>query len=216
MMAVEPRCNAGDQALPPAVRDPSGAKVQFDAVSQDSAGPPGAAPPIAGRAVPPAAPPRRELSVDEPPPPLAAARHRELDIEMDMTPMVDITFLLLIFFMVTAAFSMQKSLAIPKPAEEGPSRTQDVTEEPADFVRVRVDENNTYQIIAADWEEEAPSEQDLFVLLRRAREGSSGIVPSTLRVEAHGDSLHEKVVAAIDAGTATGFEEVQLTTVEDE
>ena len=35
--------------------------------------------------------------------------------EMDMTPMVDVTFLLLIFFMVTAAFTMQKSFEIPTP-----------------------------------------------------------------------------------------------------
>src|SRR5688572_20269137 len=31
------------------------------------------------------------------------------EAEMDMTPMVDVTFLLLIFFMVTASFTMQKS-----------------------------------------------------------------------------------------------------------
>ena len=30
--------------------------------------------------------------------------------EMDITPMVDVTFLLLIFFMITASFAMQKSL----------------------------------------------------------------------------------------------------------
>ena len=30
--------------------------------------------------------------------------------ELDMTPMVDVTFLLLIFFMVTASFTLQKSL----------------------------------------------------------------------------------------------------------
>ena len=35
------------------------------------------------------------------------------DSEMDMTPMVDVTFLLLIFFMVTAAFAMQKSFQVP-------------------------------------------------------------------------------------------------------
>ena len=35
-------------------------------------------------------------------------------------------------------------------------------------------------------------------------------------VEANGESLHEKVVAALDAGSDTGFEEVLLATVEDE
>ncbi|MFM7973431.1 MAG: ExbD/TolR family protein, partial [Pirellula sp.] len=33
--------------------------------------------------------------------------------DMDMTPMVDVTFLLLIFFMITANFTMQKSIQVP-------------------------------------------------------------------------------------------------------
>lgn len=144
---------------------------------------------------------------------------RKLDeTELDMTPMVDVTFLLLIFFMVTAAFSLQKSLEVPKPSDQDPS-TNVVQEDPqdqADFVTVRVDEFNTYQVMTVDWEEEAPSEQDLHVLLRRARDGdSTGTVPTKLRVEAHGDSLHEKVIAAVDAGNGSGFEEVQLATIED-
>ena len=41
--------------------------------------------------------------------------------EMDMTPMVDVTFLLLIFFMVTAAFSLQKSIEMPRQQTDAPS-----------------------------------------------------------------------------------------------
>jgi hypothetical protein len=81
---------------------------------------------------------------------------------------------------------------------------------------VRVDEFNTFHVITVDWEEEAPSEQDLHIKLRRAREGNvNGTIPSKLMVEASGDALHGRVVAALDAGTATGFEEVQLSTVEE-
>ena len=43
------------------------------------------------------------------------------DAELDMTPMGDVTFLLLIFFMVTAAFTMQKSFQLPAPNEDVPS-----------------------------------------------------------------------------------------------
>jgi hypothetical protein len=41
--------------------------------------------------------------------------------DMDMTPMVDVTFLLLIFFMVTASFSVQKSIQRPAQKAEDPS-----------------------------------------------------------------------------------------------
>ena len=141
------------------------------------------------------------------------------EAEMDMTPMVDVTFLLLIFFMVTATFTMQKSLEIPKNTEDDPSTTVVEVDrlEQSDFVTVLVDQFNTYQVVTVDWEREAPSEQDLHAMLREARSGdSTGTVPTKLRVEAHGDSLHQRVVAAIDAGSANGFEEVLLASVFDE
>ena len=146
-------------------------------------------------------------------------RKRAKEAEIDMTPMVDVTFLLLIFFMVTASFTLQKSLEIPKTPSQDPSTTvveQDPLEQ-ADFVTVVVDQYNTYQVTTVDWVEEAPSEQDLHEWLRTARSGdSTGTRPTKLRVEAHGDALHQRVVAALDAGTANGFEEVQLASLLDE
>lgn len=140
-----------------------------------------------------------------------------IDAEMDMTPMVDVTFLLLIFFMVTASFAMQKSIEIPKPKQDEASANavpQDPEQDP-EFVTVTVDENNTYRVITLDWEREAPSEQELLRQMREAKQGdSSGNVPTKLLVRAHTDSLHEKVVTALDAGVAVGMEQVQLMTVD--
>jgi biopolymer transport protein ExbD len=144
------------------------------------------------------------------------------DAEMDMTPMVDVTFLLLIFFMVTAAFSLQKSFEVPAPDESQPStqtRTLQDFEEDPQYVIVRIDEYNTYHVSAASWDEEqeAPSEQELLIRLREAREGSGGgTIPTRLLVIANGEALHEYVVTALDAGTAVGMEEVQLVTVEED
>jgi biopolymer transport protein ExbD len=144
--------------------------------------------------------------------------HEASDSDMDMTPMVDVTFLLLIFFMVTAAFSLQKSLEIPKPKQDEPSTVteqQDPEDDPT-YVTVFVDEFNTYRVVTVDWDIEAPSDQELLRKLREARNGdSAGNVPTKLLVKAHGDSLHEKVVAALDAGTEVGMEQVQLMTVEE-
>lgn len=138
--------------------------------------------------------------------------------ELDMTPMCDVTFQLLIFFMVTAAFAMQKSIEIPKPKQDEAS-TQVVIRDPEDdptFVTVYVDEYNTYRVVTPDWDVEAPSEQELLRKMREARTtGSGGVIPTKLLVKAHGDSLHEKVVAALDAGTEVGMEQVQLMTIEE-
>ena len=143
--------------------------------------------------------------------------------EMDMTPMVDVTFLLLIFFMVTAAFSMQQSFEIPTPQEDRPSTevtTLDDFEEDPDFVVVRIDENSTFYISTAAWDEEreAPSRQDLAINLKQAREsgGDSDGAPTKLLIVAHGESWHEKVVMAMDVGTEVGLEEVKIVSADDD
>ncbi len=158
------------------------------------------------------------------PPPVSAepidlkVDREDIEADMDMTPMVDVTFLLLIFFMVTAAFAMQKSIEIPKPNQEEASTTT-VQVEPEDdpnFVTVFVDEFDCYKVITVDWDVEAPSQQDLRIKLEEARRGdSAGNIPTKLLVKAHGDSHHGTVVAALDAGTAVGMEQVQLVTVEE-
>jgi biopolymer transport protein ExbD len=146
---------------------------------------------------------------------------KNLEAEMDMTPMVDVTFQLLIFFMLTASFTMQKSLNVPKPETNQPSTqaksVQDFEENP-DYVVVRVDAGNTFHVSGAAWEDEieAPSEQELLVKLRQAREGDGQNIPTKLLVVANGDAEHQYVVMAIDAGNDVGMDEVQLITVEDD
>ena len=63
---------------------------------------------------------------------------------LDMTPMVDVTFLLLIFFMITAAFNMQKSLPTeaPEPENEGAAQTTVVQENEQDSVVVGISSND--------------------------------------------------------------------------
>ena len=142
--------------------------------------------------------------------------------EADMTPMVDVTFLLLIFFMVSAAFSQQKSFQIPTPQEERPStqvKTLDDFEDDPEFVVVRIDENSTFYVSSSSWDEEreAPSEQDLLVRLSDARTVDvNEVIPTRLLVIANGNAVHERVVMAMDAGTAVGMEDVRLVTVEDD
>ncbi len=137
--------------------------------------------------------------------------------DMDMTPMVDVTFLLLIFFMVTASFSVQKSIQRPAQKREDPSvnpvQTED--EDNPDIVTVQVDEFNAYNVITVDWDRVAGSKQDLIVALADAHAGgSAGRQPSRLLVQAHEDCMHASVIAALDAGREAQFESFEVSTVE--
>lgn len=137
--------------------------------------------------------------------------------EMDMTPMVDVTFLLLIFFMITASFSIQKSIQRPAQKSDQASSRPLVVEDKdnPDIVTVQVDEFNAYNIVTSEWDRPAASKQDLIVALNEAHAGdASGNVPSKLVVQAHEDCLHATVIGALDAGREAKFESFEVTTVE--
>lgn len=134
--------------------------------------------------------------------------------DMDMTPMIDMTFLLLIFFMVTASFSQQKSIPIPAPDSENAarqSRTIEEIEQDDDFIIVRIDSDNTIWVN----DSMAPSRQELLSKLRNIREESPK-GPSTLMVMASPECRHETVVMVLDAGTAVGMENVRLASASDD
>jgi biopolymer transport protein ExbD len=63
---------------------------------------------------------------------------------------------------------------------------------------------------------EAPSVHELVIRLRAAREGNrSGRKPTKLLVLANEEALHDRVVAAMDAGSQVEMEEIQLMMVEE-
>ncbi len=56
-------------------------------------------------------------------------RHREQEeVEVDMTPMLDIVFILLIFFIVTAVFVQERSVSLvpPPPSDNEPEKSNPV------------------------------------------------------------------------------------------
>jgi len=67
---------------------------------------------------------------------------RRLGIRIDMTPMVDIVFLLLIFYMVTTVFAMPQAMEVNLPKKEE-QETQIDTKESHVFI-VRVDEKGQF------------------------------------------------------------------------
>ncbi len=147
--------------------------------------------------------------------------NKRIDDELDMTPMVDVTFLLLIFFMITAAFALQSALLVPPVQDDEAAASQTVEDIEKDSILIRIDGDNVFWVGAPLWDEEqrAPSKQEMREKVRQAREGKGGKFgpgPTKVVVQAHGDSTHEFVVAALDAGSSSGADEIQLAKYEDE
>jgi biopolymer transport protein ExbD len=151
-------------------------------------------------------------------PAVSFQRTGEAGDEIDMTPMIDCVFLLLIFFLITASFALQKSIEVPPPEQRektAKARTIEQIESDADYIVVRIERDDTILVDGA----EALSEQDLLVKLRDARETprqSDAARPTNRLVLADGECRHETVVMALDAGSAVGMENLRLATVDDE
>lgn len=147
----------------------------------------------------PVAKPKIEEEIDETPMQRRGLPHDHID----MTPMVDITFLLLIYFMSTANFTLQKSLEVPvqKQQKASTKAVQVATDETHDSVTVQIDEFNSYLVLMPDGtDREAASKPDLMTALQDASSTAPGVEPpDKLIVEAHRDCMHKSVVVALDA-----------------
>ena len=141
------------------------------------------------------------------------ARIKPDEGELDMTPMVDVTFLLLIFFMITAAFSLQKSIESPRQTSDKPSNAPvDEPPEELDMVTVQINEFGSFLVMAPDWEKETPGKQNLIRALRDAM--GDGTTPMKLVIEVHEMAKLKSLVDCMDAGTICDYGEMQVLQVE--
>lgn len=130
-------------------------------------------------------------------------RERAEQEEMDLTPMVDVTFLLLIFFMITASFTLQTSMEVPPPDPDEGASAQPVSEEMrSESVEVRIDENNTILVegVAVD------NFDDLVAALEQNM-GEHG--KTDLLLEAEPESTHGKTIMVFDAAQEAKMQNIR-------
>ena len=139
-------------------------------------------------------------------PALQLRRRRGADEDMDLTPMVDVTFQLLIFFMVTASFALQKSIEVPAPDpdKKGAAQQLQILEDlEGTSIRVQIDAAN---VILIDDEPLADPERLAEALKDKMRKEQK----TEVLISAHAASLHRSVIAVIDAANAVGMQKIRL------
>jgi len=102
---------------------------------------------------------------------------RRISVRIDMTPMVDIAFLLLIFYMVSTVFSMPQAMEINLPPKD---QEEEVEVKESNLLTVRVDGEGRFW-----WNLKTPTPDNLPVLLPGDPMGSGEAAytfwPDTLR-----------------------------------
>lgn len=128
-------------------------------------------------------------------------RQRPEEGGINLTPLIDVVFLLLIFFMVSTTFTKETHIKLDLPQAQGEAGAE--TRENIEVVvgadgRYRV---NEVALMSADI-------ADLMAAMERASEGNT-----TLPVVITGDANapHQAVITAMDAAGRLGFVQLSLT-----
>lgn len=128
-------------------------------------------------------------------------QNREM-VEVNLTPLIDVVFLLLIFFMVSTTFTKENHLSIDLPeasAEQQPVATN--------RLEIIITASGSYSI-----NDKSLINNQLDTLKRglvKAANGEQGL-PVTITADAN--TPHQAVVRAMDAAGQTGFVNLSITT----
>ena len=122
--------------------------------------------------------------------------------EVNLTPLIDVVFLLLIFFMVTTTFTPESLLQVQLPEADG----QPVDETP-EMIEVVVNADGTFgvngQVLGGT------DKQALRAAIVQAAQGSTDM-PFVITADAL--STHQAVVMVMDVANALKFDKLSITT----
>jgi len=126
--------------------------------------------------------------------------------EVNMTSLIDVVLLLLIFFMVSTSFVKQSQIAISLPAAESASIVEEVPEQ----IDIMITETGVYLINGRELINSRPE------TIRNALQkvsGGSNLLPLTISADAN--ARHQDVVTAMDVAGRLGFVQISIATVND-
>lgn len=127
--------------------------------------------------------------------------------ELDLTAMVDVSFLLVLFFMITATYTLQQSINVPAPDPEqkkAQQAIQSLDDLREDYIVVTINADNTLDV---DGE---PVRADFKSLVERIRRINRESSRNELVIYANPAAFHETVVLVYDAANEVGMQRVRL------
>jgi len=125
---------------------------------------------------------------------------KRADFLVEMTPLVDVVFLMLIFFMVSTSFTVSNSLKLELPTSK--ATTQD---KQAEEVLISIDEKGQIYV-----QEEAVEDG---ALRRRVLNVSKGDPNMRVVLRADANSRHKRVVYVMDTVRALGMGKLAIATM---
>lgn len=134
-------------------------------------------------------------------------RHKKPEeLDVNITPLVDVVFLLLIFFMVSTTFDRQSELNIELPEANG-----EITESEKKDIEIFIKQDGQYIING-----QVLVNSKIDTLIRNLREKSAGDDSLRVIISADKQSTHQAVMTAMDAARQVGLIHITFSAVKSE
>ena len=129
-------------------------------------------------------------------------RQNRESVEVNLTPLIDIVFLLLIFFMVSTTFTKENHLSIDLPEASAKASAT-----PAESIEILISASGEYSI-----NDKALVSHTLSTLKRGLQKALGGRDSAPVVITADAKTPHEAVVRAMDAAGQLGLVNLSITT----
>ena len=129
-------------------------------------------------------------------------RQKDSEDSVNLTPLIDVVFLLLIFFMVSTTFTKETHLTVDLPEATGSASPQD-----SKTIDLLVAADGSYSING-----QALINKKVDTLKAALLEVSDGNSDQPMTITADAKATHQSVVTAMDAAGQLGFVHLSITT----
>ncbi len=130
-------------------------------------------------------------------------RRRRDEVGVDLTPLIDVVFLLLIFFMVSTSFIRETQLKIDLPEANGERQETEKND-----IEITIDRHGNYAV-----NDRLLVNNDTSTLVRALRQQLAQHKPTShVIITADAKSAHGDVVRAMDAAGRVGLSHISITT----
>lgn len=126
--------------------------------------------------------------------------------EVNMTSLIDVVLLLLVFFMVSTSFVKQSQISIRLPEADSSA----IVEEVAEQLDIMITEQGTFLINGRELINNRPE-----TIRNALQKLSAGNTRMPLTISADGNTPHQYVVTAMDVAGKLGFVKINIATMND-
>ncbi len=126
--------------------------------------------------------------------------------EVNMTSLIDVVLLLLVFFMVSTSFVKQSQISIRLPEADSTA----IVEEVAEQLDIMITEQGTFLVNGRELINNRPE-----TIRNALQKLSAGNTRMPLTISADGNTPHQYVVTAMDVAGKLGFVKINIATMND-